>query len=186
MNVEDLKKKSAQVWVETVIYTLIGLAIIGVILALATPALSKNKDKLIIEQTMSIMNTLDQQIRDVSDSGPGNRRTSELSIKKGSMTINGLNNEIIYVLEKTELEYSEPGKEIPQGNIKILTEKTGNKEYNITLKLSYSSLDIDYLNNADKKAFTPASIPYRLSLTNNGTSIPEPGKSWVLVEEISG
>jgi len=37
--------KRAQVWVETVIYTLIGLSIMGVVLAVAIPKINETKDK---------------------------------------------------------------------------------------------------------------------------------------------
>ena len=43
-------KKRGQIWVETVIYTLIGLTIIGLLLAVSKPQIDKQKDKALIEQ----------------------------------------------------------------------------------------------------------------------------------------
>ena len=40
-----MKLKRGQVWVETVIYTLIGLAIIGVVMAAALPKINERKDE---------------------------------------------------------------------------------------------------------------------------------------------
>ena len=42
----------AQVWVETAVYTIIGLAIIGIILAIANPSIQRYKDNAVIEQTI--------------------------------------------------------------------------------------------------------------------------------------
>ncbi len=185
--------KKGQIWVETVIYTLIGLAIIGIVLALATPAINKNKDKLILEQTMTIMMEIDNKIKDVRDSGAGNKRIiDELSIRKGYIEIDGENNEIKYVLEGTRLEYSEPEKPVQQGSINILTNSISGGDYNIILTLEYPSLNITYSNDEDYKKLTAASIPYKLSLHNNGTTDPNPDPTvtgdeqiWILVKEIS-
>jgi len=54
--------KSGQAWVETVIYTLIGLSIIGIVLGVATPKIKELTDKAIIDQTISAMNDLDNKI----------------------------------------------------------------------------------------------------------------------------
>ena len=39
--------KGGQVWVETVVYTLIGLVLISLVLAFATPAIQKQKDNAV-------------------------------------------------------------------------------------------------------------------------------------------
>jgi type II secretory pathway pseudopilin PulG len=164
-----LKIKIGQVWVETVIYTLIGLTIIAVILAVATPAIERYKDELVLEQTISLLNDLDSTITNVKDSGSGNRRiVPELMIKKGKLEINGETNEINYILEKTRLEYSEPGKTIVQGNMNIATTKTSDDYYDIRVGIAYNNLNITYEGEDKNKTFTEASVPYRVGIQNQG------------------
>ena len=56
------KSKVAQVWVETAIYTLIGLTIIAIVMSVATPQIEKMKEKAIIGQTLEAMNHLNNEI----------------------------------------------------------------------------------------------------------------------------
>lgn len=164
-----LKIKSGQIWVETVIYTLIGLTIIAVILAIATPAIERYKDQLVLEQTISLMNDLDNTIASVKDAGSGNRRiVPELMVQKGKIEIDGVNNEINYIIEETRLEYSEPGKTVDQGNMKVRTDDLGDKIYNITISLVYDNLNLTYEGRDEKRTLTEASVPYRLGIQNQG------------------
>jgi type II secretory pathway pseudopilin PulG len=180
---KSIKSKKAQIWVETVIYTLIGLTIIGVILAIATPAIERYKDQLVVEQTLSIMNDLDNTIKDVRDAGSGNRRIiPELVVKKGRIEIDSENEEIRYIMEGTRLEYSEPGVFIEQGSMKTYTEQIGdNKNYNINISMDYSGVNVTYEGADKKKTFTSASVAYRLALTNKGTT---GNMVWIDFEEI--
>ena len=187
-----IKRRLGQVWVETVIYTLIGLTIIAAILAVSAPAIDRYKDQLVVEQTLSVMNGLDNTIKEARDAGPGNRRViPELMIKKGSIEINGTTNEIIYTLEKTRLQYSEPGKDVRQGSMVIRTEKIGSgKFYNININISYPGVNITNGNMDSKKVLTAASVPYRLAVQNNGTTDPDPAVAgddqiWIVIEELS-
>ena len=54
--------KKGQVWIETVVYTLIGLSIIAIILTMAMPQIDKMKDKSVVEQTATALNELDKKI----------------------------------------------------------------------------------------------------------------------------
>jgi len=180
---KNIRSKSGQIWVETVIYTLIGLTIIGVILAIATPAIERYKDQLVIEQTLSIMNNLDNTIKDVRDAGSGNRRLiPELVIKKGRLDIDTANEEIRYIMEDTRLEYSEPGVMIEQGEMAIFTERIGeSKKYNINISLTYSGLNLTYRGTDEQKTFTTASVAYKITLTNSGTT---DDLVWIDIEEV--
>ena len=42
-------KKIGQVWIETVLYTIVGLAIIGIVLGFAMPKINQAKDNALIE-----------------------------------------------------------------------------------------------------------------------------------------
>tara|TARA_Y100000310_G_C20418697_1_gene685606 strand:- start:54 stop:602 length:549 start_codon:yes stop_codon:yes gene_type:complete len=163
-----LKNKKAQVWVETVIYTLIGLVIIGIVLAVATPAIDKYRDNVVIEQTLTVMNDLNNEILDVRDMGLGNKRIiPEFRIKKGTFTVEGAENKLIYVLEETKIEYSELDEVIEQGDINILTEKIGRK-YNIRMEIVYDNIDLTSNGADEKKIVHKASSPYQMSVENTG------------------
>ena len=47
-----MNSRKGQIWIETVIYTLIGLALIGLVLAILTPKIKEFGDRQIIEQTI--------------------------------------------------------------------------------------------------------------------------------------
>lgn len=180
-----MKEKKAQIWVETVIYTLIGLIIIGIVLAVATPAIARYKDEMIIEQTITVLNELDNKILEIRDMGAANKRIiPELRIKKGTLIIDSSEDKISYILEESRLEYSEPETEVKQGGIIIKTEKRGRK-YDISLMLNYTDKDIDLTCDDEdkKKILQEASTPYKLSIENNGTTAEN--KIQINIKEIS-
>ncbi|HUS48695.1 MAG TPA: hypothetical protein VMZ91_00880 [Candidatus Paceibacterota bacterium] len=177
-----MKNKKAQIWVETAIYSLIGLAIIGIILAIANPSISRYKDEIIIEQTIAALNDLNGKVLEVRETA-GNIRIVEFRVKKGSLIIDCQEDKILYLLEESGLEYSEPGAEIQQGDIKIKTEKN-NKKYDISLVLEYKdeNIDLTYNEGNEKKTFSQASVAYKFSIENLGN---EGEKTKIDIMEIS-
>ena len=158
--------KKGQVWIETVIYILIGLTIIGILLALITPKINQMTDKSVIDNMISGLNDLDDKINEAK-LAPGSIRTFELGLKKGQLSINPAENKIVFVLDNSEVEYSEIGKAIERGDIVILSEKT-NGIVKVSLSLAYNNVKITYIQKNDKKIFSPASIPYYLIIENKG------------------
>ena len=49
------KNKRGQIWVETMVYTLIAFALIGLVLAFVKPKIQETQDKAIIEQSVNIL-----------------------------------------------------------------------------------------------------------------------------------
>jgi len=175
-----LKDKKAQVWVETAVYTLVGLTLIAIIISMATPQIQRIKDRTIIEQTVSAMNTLDDKILEVQQT-EGSVGLVIFKISKGKLEINAEDNEIIYALEDTKLEASEPGVEIEDNNIILLTEKTGAR-YNVFLIMRYN-LDITNKNNENIKILQAGATPYNILIENKGSTIV-PGATTQLDFEI--
>ena len=160
--------KKAQVWVETVIYTLIGLSVIAVILTVVTPQIEKIKDRGVIQQTEAAMTNLDQAISSVGEYAAGSIKYVNLKISKGSLQIDGQNDVIRYVLDNTVLELSQNGTDIKDGDITIRTDQRGSK-FRITLTLNYSSkMNLTYQNKEDLKTLSPSSVEYKISLENVG------------------
>jgi len=174
------KSRRSQVWVETAVYTLIGLTLIAVIISMATPQIQKIKDRAILEQTISAMNTLDDKILEVQQT-ENSRGKVIFKISKGRLEINSVDDFIKYVLDDTRLEASEPGVEIRQGNIILKTEKTGAR-YNIILLMNYS-LDITNKAGENEKILQAGATPYNIFIENKGSTLV-PGATTQLEFEI--
>lgn len=165
------KLKLSQVWVETVVYILIGLTIIAILLSIVSPQIERIKDKGIIKQTMDAMDILDNKIADVEQS-PGSIGIVNFKVAKGMLMINSTNESIQYLLEDSILEFSEVGNEIKEGNYFIKTEKRGNR-FDIYLKRYYTGLDFLYSEDANKiKIMQSGATPYKISLENKGQAAP--------------
>lgn len=157
----------AQVWVETVIYTLIAFIMIGAVLSFAKPKIEELQDKAIIEQTVNIMEDINSLVLSVVQGGPGNKRIMELGIKKGELRIDGKNDKIVFEMDSRHV-YSEPGKDINVGTITAYTEENG--KFNIVnLTISYAGeYNITNEKRDDVKTITKSSNSYKLAISNDG------------------
>ena len=158
--------KRGQIWIETVIYTLIGLALIGIVLAVTLPRIEEFKDKATIEQTIEALNTFNSRVNEVL-AAPGNVRKVELKMKRGNLFVKGISDEIVFELEGIDKKYSEPNIPISSGNVDILTETLGTG-YKVSLGLNYSIYDITYQGADENEQFSGVSIPYRFIIENRG------------------
>ena len=131
------KSKHAQIWIETAIYTLIGLSIIAILLSIAVPQVDRIKDKGIITQTENALNDLNGKILEASET-PGNVRIIYLKLAKGRLEINSQNNSIEYVLENTRVKLSELGEKIHPGDLTLETKKSGDKN-NVFISIDYNN-----------------------------------------------
>jgi len=165
-----MTNKKAQIWVETAIYTLIGLTIIAILLSVAIPQIDKIKDRSIIKQTVDALNDLDSKILDIEQS-PGNVRVVNFKVGKGKLEINPVTDSITYSLENTKLELSEPGKIIPEGPITLETQEYGSN-FNIILTMNYSnSLNITSAGDDVKiKTLQAGATPYKIQIENLGSN----------------
>ncbi|MBU2612794.1 MAG: hypothetical protein KKB62_03680, partial [Nanoarchaeota archaeon] len=77
-------KKKGQIWIETVTYTLVAFVLIALILAFVKPKIDQLQDQALIEQSFKMLNGIDSVVNSVYDTGIGNKRMVELSIKKGA------------------------------------------------------------------------------------------------------
>ena len=158
-------KKRGQVWIETVIYTLIAFVLIGLVLAFAKPKIEELQDQAILEQSTEMLKSIDSTI--VTMGSSGNQRILEVGINEGSLIIDGKNDKIIFELESGSL-YSEPGKEINDGNVIVLTEEKSGY-YLVTLTLDYSeNYDFKFNEEDAEKTISKASTSYNLYILNKG------------------
>lgn len=160
-----LKSKSGQIWVETMVYTLIAFALIGLVLAFVKPKIEEIQDKGIIEQSINVMDDIDFFISGLG--GSGNQRVIELGLSKGSLTIDSESDKLVFKIE-SRYEYSQPGQNINVGNIIASTEQKG-KIYDVTLLRDYSGLYNITSNGADiVKEINRAATPYKITIAQKG------------------
>ena len=176
--------KGGQVWVETVVYTLIGLVLISLVLAFATPAIQKQKDKALIEKTISAMTELDSAILSVKRTGTANTQPVDFLITEGTLKIDGLGNKTIFTLENIKSPYSEVGRTVDVGsNMKVKTTEN-RKNYDVVITLDYTgAVDLKYgyetndvgtvINTGEQSSsFVKAQTPYRFIVENLGKDAP--------------
>lgn len=164
-----MNDKKAQIWVETVLYTLIGLAVIGLLLAVARPKIAETQDDFIIKQTLTAMNDLDSKVLEVKQA-IGNRRVIEFQLSRGTMTIDTSRNFIDWKIEGSSFMFSEPGSQAYIGKIMVETTKNADK-YNIQLSLNYSNKLVLRTNNQNKTSvLQPTKTPYKIVIENAGST----------------
>lgn len=162
----NLKSKKAQVWIETVIYTLIAFVILGAILGFAKPKIEQLQDKSIIEQSIKMLGEIDGTIEEIQ-AVEGNKREIELTIKKGSLNIDAVNDQIIFEIESL-YTYSEPEITIKKGNIDIYNNKVG-KINKISATINYAKkYDITFVGEDKLELLAKSSAPYKLFISNEG------------------
>jgi len=160
-----MKNHRGQIWVETVIYTLIAFSLMGLVLAFVVPKIEEARDKGITEQSIGVLRDIDSLIRNLG--GPGNQRILELGINKGSMTIDAVDDKIFFELESKN-QYSQPGENVSIGKIIVHTKGEG-KINIVTLTLDYSGeYNINYQGKEEVKTLSKAPIPYGLSISDRG------------------
>lgn len=163
-------KKLGQVWIETVLYTLIVISLIGLALAFVYPKVNQSQDKAAIEQSISILKDLDLKINEVASSSVGNKRTvNNFFMKKGSLIINSSGDNIKLTIKDVRVTYSEPGVDVPFGNLVVKTVK-GQKTNTVYLILKYN-INITYKNEDQIKEFSASPRPYKFLINNIGNKI---------------
>ena len=169
----SLKRKRAQVWVETVVYTLIALSVIGIFLTFAKPKIEEIQDKTIIDQSVNILEDVNSIIGTLVERGAGNKRIIEVGIKKGKLTIDGANDQLIFEIDGRST-YTEPGIDGTQGkfievsnNVIASTQKIGNLN-KVILISNYSNYNITYQKDKVNKILVKSPSLYKISISNEG------------------
>jgi uncharacterized protein (UPF0333 family) len=158
-------QKRGQIWIETAIYTLIGLTAIALLLMIINPRIEKIRAESALEDTKDAMNELDVLIRELSQKAQGNVRIYNLKLGRGRLTLNSSNNSIIYELIDTNLKYSEPGIIVPDGRFNLLTKEYGSS-YNIYVRLDYDDINLTYRGLETNYIFQQGSVPYKIMIEN--------------------
>lgn len=165
-------KRRGQIWVETVIYTLIGLSLIALVLAFVMPRINEARDRAVIQQSIDSLETIDNRVFSLIDSGEGNIRNVDLTIGRGKFFVDAENDRLYFVIGGVGEPYTEPGAEVPIGGVQILTTEV-QKGYEVNAGLDYSNI-IDFKYGPDVTDeiidFDPVSIPYKFTMEHRGLS----------------
>lgn len=160
--------KEGQIWIETVVYTLIAMTLIGAVLAFVLPKIQDIQDKAVIEQSITVLEDINSIILSVVQGGAGNKRVVNLGIKQGEFSIDGVDDRLFFEIE-TGYDYSEIGEDRNIGNVVVRTDKTGGLN-KVTLTGNYNNYDITYETAGIIKKVGKSSTPYKLSIENKGES----------------
>ena len=162
------RNRIAQIWIETVLYTIVGLAIIGIVLAFVIPKVNQSKDNIIVEQSITSLKQLDSKINDVARQ-KGNIGRVDLNIKRGYLYINSSGDKIMFIVDGLTSLYSEPNVSITDGDLKLLSIK-GQKTNTVYLTLDYR-LNITFNGKDVEKKITAANLAYKLLIENKDNKI---------------
>ncbi len=168
--------KKAQIWESTILYTLIGLAVMGILLAAVRPKIAEIRDKATIEQTISTLSQFDDVIMRARQA-TGTRLSYILQMSSGELQILPEEEKIIWTLPESNFAYSEPTEKeeadiiVSVGVVKATTKKI-TSGYSVSLWLDYSETNIDLSFNEDQKEkiLNQATTPYKLWVENLGTA----------------
>ena len=160
------KDKRAVVWVSVVIYTLIGLSVMAMLLAVIRPKIAEMKDHFIIKQTIDTLNEFDSTIMDIRQT-TGNTRLFKMFLSRGEFRLNCLDDRIEWYIKDSGTMFSEPGIPVQMGNIIVITEKRVDL-FGVTLRMDYTILDLQFNGKDEDKTLQPADIPYNIWLENKG------------------
>jgi len=161
--------QKGDVWVSTILYTLIGLAIIGSLIAVIQPRISESENKRIADQTVQSLNVLDDTILRARES-TGTRLEYKLNLDKGNLIIDGVNESIYWQADLSSPQSQENMTiNLSEGRMQALTVKSG-ALWNIKFTLNYKAYGINITVNEkdDIKTLTPSSMPYSIWITNRG------------------
>lgn len=162
-----MKNKRGQVWVETVIYTLIAFVMIGAVLAFVKPKIEEFQDKAIIDQTISAIENINNVILSVVQGGAGNKRLVEFGLKKGILKIDTEAEKLVFEMD-SRYAYSEDGVNVAVGNLLVKTTSKG-KIHKIVITMDYSDhYDLRYEGEDTIKLINKAATPYKIAISNDG------------------
>lgn len=166
--------RKGQVWIETVLYTVIGLALIGLILAIAMPRINQSREKVVIDQTIESLSAFDRTVREVAELPVGNKRTIDaFTMKKGTLYINASGDSIIFYIDELSAPSSEVGVPIQEGRVTRLTTEDGGK-YSVTLTLDYAGYaNITARGNETLITLTAAAVPYSFEIEGKDAGLSE-------------
>ena len=183
-----MENKLGQIWIETALYLLIGISLIGIFLAFATPKIQEQKDKVFFESSLESMRDLDNAILELRRTGVGNQKKVDFLIRQGQLRIEadnsaeGDDDALVLIVDESKYAASEVGSptsvDVPGTNLEVFTQKHGDG-YRIEISRYFDEdvFDLTYGSSGEDilREFNYAPTPYTFILKNMGrttTGVP--------------
>lgn len=182
-----MRTKKGQIWISAVLYMALGVIVLTIVLAAGVPMIQKMKDKNSFAQSKAVFASVDDNIREVINEGPGSRRyLSPFEIKSGEFVVDEDNSRVLWSM-KTKAKLMEPSyyftnlpsgepsptgvPEFREGALYMYARETNIvDEYVANIKLDYT--DVAHLQ-LDSPFTGPFSGSYSLTIEHTGTYDPE-------------
>ncbi len=162
-----MMNKRGDIWVSAALYIALGMVVITIVLAAGIPLIAKMKDKNTVAQTKVMMQSIDDNLRQVSTEGPGSQRViSPLEIGSGHLLLN-LDNDYIEWKMTTKSKMMEPGINFEEGTINLrLDETIIEDQYNLIMAMNYTGVADILVLEGDPKG--PFKGKYNLVIKHTG------------------
>lgn len=159
--------KHAQLWISTVLYVALGIVTITIVLSAGIPLVNKIRDRNVIAQTKNLMVSVDENIKIVSNEGPGSKRfISPINIDRGNLVFDDINNKLLWSM-KTGSKIMEPGAIFKEGVLTLTLNETNiEDEYLVNIETSNGNVaDLNLVSDYQN----PFSGSYSLTIEHTGT-----------------
>ncbi|MEM4318358.1 MAG: hypothetical protein QW244_00840 [Candidatus Pacearchaeota archaeon] len=163
-----MQENEGTVWISTVIYILISLAVISSLLIAVRPKIEEARDRYTINYMVNVFQSLNSLVYDINEV-QGTRRVFEIKITKGEMKIIPEKDRIEWQIT-TRFKFSEPGQEVKIGDVGVITLENRGK-IDTFLFLNYTTpinLTTVSDNEGDNLTLTQSPTPYKLLIENKG------------------
>lgn len=164
-------QKKGDVWVSSVLYILISLAVLSLVLVSVQPIINKNRDKTAVLQSQEILKEIDSTIQDVTNA-QGTTLNIDVKLSRGYLTINSSLDEVSWQLQDSAYQYSQENRTINitnDGKLKAITTKQG-KNWNTKLWLEYNKYNITYSGQETTRVLTEGE--YQVTIRNANNTMP--------------
>src|SRR3989338_6187284 len=109
-----INKRKADIWISTIIYILIVVAVVVIVLQAGVPMFNKLKEKAVFTKGEDNIQALNQHLGDVASEGTGSQRIVPVEFSEGTFSINP--GSVMWEL-KTTSKIIEPRTKIEKGNL---------------------------------------------------------------------
>lgn len=169
------RNKKGDIWVSVVLYVLISLVILSSVYMIVEPKINEAQDRAVVEQTIILLGDINDAVK-TSSQATGTVVMRQVKISKGDLFIYNsteTNGTIIYMLNNTNLKYSQPGTPLVSGNIQVITNNNLQNEgkYDVTLTLSLSNKKILNDNGQNLWQLSASPLPYKLFIKSEANNV---------------
>ncbi|MBS3073567.1 hypothetical protein J4465_02120 [Candidatus Pacearchaeota archaeon] len=170
------RNKKGDIWVSVVLYVLISLVILSSVYMIVEPKINEAQDRAVVEQTIILINDIDDAIKTASQA-TGTVVMRQIKISKGDLFIYnatfGTNGTIVYMLNNTNLKYSQQGTPLTSGNIHVMTttNKQSEDKYDVILTLNLQNKKVLNENNQNPWQLSASPLPYKLFIKSEANNI---------------